>query len=140
MQVPPELPQNQPYNLNNELAKDRTRAAADRTLMAWMRTSLSLISFGFGIPTIVRAIEQTQIKHDINPERLSGIVGLAFIAVGVFGLATALNAHHRALQAIALDHYTYDRKASNATRMAAISLLSIGLVSFIGIIIKALNI
>lgn len=31
-------------------------AAADRTLMAWIRTSLSLIGFGFGIPTIVKAI------------------------------------------------------------------------------------
>ncbi|WRH67064.1 MAG: DUF202 domain-containing protein [Planktothrix sp. GU0601_MAG3] len=37
-----------------ELAKYRSRAAADRTLMAWIRTSLSLIGFGFGIPTIVR--------------------------------------------------------------------------------------
>ena len=32
-----------------ELARERTRQAADRTLMAWIRTSLSLIGFGFGI-------------------------------------------------------------------------------------------
>ena len=32
-----------------ELARERDREAADRTLMAWIRTSLSLIGFGFGI-------------------------------------------------------------------------------------------
>ncbi|BBD55616.1 YidH family protein [Planktothrix agardhii] len=40
-----------------EMAKYRSRAAADRTLMAWIRTCLSLIAFGFGIPTIVRTSE-----------------------------------------------------------------------------------
>lgn len=135
----PESFQNEPYNLNNELAKERTRAAADRTLMAWMRTSLSLISFGFGIPTIVKAIEQTRLQDDINPTRFSDTVGLSFIVVGVFGLLTALNAHHRALRAIATEHYSYDRKASTATRIAAISLLMIGVVTFVGILIKALN-
>jgi uncharacterized membrane protein YidH (DUF202 family) len=36
-------------NIATELARERTREAADRTLMAWIRTSLSLIGFGFGI-------------------------------------------------------------------------------------------
>ncbi len=44
-----------------DLAKYRSRAATDRTLMAWMRTSLSLIGFGFGIPTLVRTIDQTTV-------------------------------------------------------------------------------
>jgi uncharacterized membrane protein YidH (DUF202 family) len=36
-------------NLTNELAKERNRAAYDRTLMAWIRTAISLIGFGFAI-------------------------------------------------------------------------------------------
>ena len=41
--------QPQEKNVANELAKERSRQASDRTLMAWVRTSLSLIGFGFGI-------------------------------------------------------------------------------------------
>jgi putative membrane protein len=46
----------EPYNMANELAKERNRAAAERTLMVWIRTSLSLISFGFGIDRIIAAM------------------------------------------------------------------------------------
>ena len=34
---------------NENLSIDRTRMAAERTLMAWLRTALSMISFGFTI-------------------------------------------------------------------------------------------
>ena len=36
-------------SITNELARDRNRQAADRTLLAWIRTSLAMISLGFGI-------------------------------------------------------------------------------------------
>jgi putative membrane protein len=39
--------QHQPSS--TELALDRTRLAHERTMMAWIRTSASMISFGFGI-------------------------------------------------------------------------------------------
>jgi putative membrane protein len=35
-----------PINPNNELAKKRNQAAAERTLLAWVRRCLSLITFG----------------------------------------------------------------------------------------------
>jgi putative membrane protein len=35
----------------NELACERNRPAADRTLMAWLRTALAMIGFGFGLRT-----------------------------------------------------------------------------------------
>lgn len=38
-----------PLDVNTKLAIERTRAACDRTMMAWIRTGTSLISFGFAI-------------------------------------------------------------------------------------------
>jgi putative membrane protein len=38
-----------PVHQRTDLAMERNYLAADRTLMAWMRTSLSMISFGFTI-------------------------------------------------------------------------------------------
>ncbi|WP_013320438.1 YidH family protein [Gloeothece verrucosa] len=120
-----------------ELAKYRSRAAADRTLMAWIRTSLSLIAFGFGIPTIVKAIENTHLGHNLNPVRFSVIVGLSFIATGMLGMALGLREHRRLLKQIQSNCYTYE--SSNSAEIIAVALLMIGLLSFIGVIIRSLN-
>ena len=47
--------------LNDQLAIDRTRFAAERNLMAWIRTSLSMIAFGF---TIYKFL---QMMHEQSP-------------------------------------------------------------------------
>ncbi len=120
-----------------ELAKYRSRAAADRTLMAWIRTSLSLIGFGFGIPTIVSTIEQTHLNPKIDPVRFSVIVGLSFISIGMLGMALGLREHRRLLQEIENQRYSY--QASYSTEIIGVALLVIGLVSFIGVIVKSLN-
>lgn len=91
-----------------ELAKYRSRVAAERTLMAWISTSLSLIGFGFGIPTIVRTIEQTRLTPKLDPVRFSVIVGLSFISTGMLGMALGLREHRRLLQHIESDRYTYE--------------------------------
>ncbi len=134
---PTELPEKEPYNLNNELAKERTRAAADRTLMAWIRTSLSLIGFGFGIPTIVKTIESTRIGKDINPHHFSTIVGLSFISIGTFAMITALKEHRRMVKRIERDHYIYEK--SNTAETVGLMLILVGVVSFIGVLVKALS-
>ena len=77
---PPHLP-----SPGTELAKERNRAAEERTLMAWIRTSLSLIGFGFGIDRIVAAIDEA-LGDAVNSVRLTRVLGLSFVALGTFAL------------------------------------------------------
>jgi putative membrane protein len=135
MQIPADLPDQEPYNLNNELAKERTQAAADRTLMAWIRTSLSLIGFGFSIPTIVKTLETTRVGDYINPHHFTNAVGLAFIGAGIFAMASSLRDHRRMLKRIQRGHFTYE--SSSYAEMTGVALLLIGLVSFVGVLIRS---
>lgn len=135
MQPPFEPTEKQPPNLANELARERTRAAADRTLLAWIRTSLSLIGFGFGIPTIVKTIEATRAVEHINPHRFAVIVGLCFIGVGMFSIAAALREHRRMLRHIQNDRFIYE--SSKTAEIVGVALLLIGLVSFIGVLLRS---
>jgi putative membrane protein len=79
--------------LADVLALERTRMAAERTLMGWIRTALSLISFGF---TIFKFLEYTQ-EQGIRPlMRTHGgplEVGFTLISIGVFALIIACVQH-----------------------------------------------
>lgn len=64
----------------------RTRLALERTLMAWMRTSVSLIGFGF---TIVQFFQRLNSMEGVAPAlrpQAPRQLGLAMIACGVLGL------------------------------------------------------
>ncbi|MCU0526506.1 MAG: DUF202 domain-containing protein [Elainella sp. Prado103] len=135
MTDPPLSPR--PINIQAELAKERNRAAAERTLMAWIRTSLSLISFGFGIDTIVTAIRSLQVVDDLNPVRFSRMLGLAFVALGTYALIMAAIEHRQELQRIQrqTDYLYMPRRSLGLT--VAILLIGIGIYAFISILLKA---
>jgi uncharacterized membrane protein YidH (DUF202 family) len=67
-----------PVSITNELAKERTHAASDRTMMAWIRTSLSLMGFGIGIYEIAEKTGGESLF------RSSKLVGLALIILSLF--------------------------------------------------------
>jgi putative membrane protein len=66
-----------------DLGVIRTALAADRTLMAWIRTALSMISFGFTIYKFMHALSP---KESEGPRRL----GILLAAMGTTSLAAGL--------------------------------------------------
>ncbi|HSM80578.1 MAG TPA: DUF202 domain-containing protein [Nodosilinea sp.] len=129
-------PTNPGPNPATELAKERNRAAEERTLMAWIRTSLALIGFGFGIERIVAAIYQA-LGDAVNPLRLTRLLGLSFVALGTFALLAAALDHRHQLQRIQRNDLVYRSRRSPALLVAYI-LAGLGAIAFIGILISPL--
>jgi putative membrane protein len=87
---------------NNELAMDRSRMASERTLMAWLRTSLSMISFGFTIFKFLEAMQQQSAAKALRPDSPRN-VGLALIGIGTVALILACVQHRRYLRVLGPD-------------------------------------
>jgi putative membrane protein len=97
--------ENLSVNLTNELARQRNRDAAERTLMAWIRTCLSLISFGFGLDKIVGAIDRA--TGSSGPRAGVIAVALAFVFTGILSMAVATVEHLRELRRLRRDDFVY---------------------------------
>lgn len=74
-----------------DLAMDRTYWAAQRTLMGWIRTSLSMISFGFTIGKLGQSLQEVQVTG-LRGTSMIGIDTLAYFlviigTVALFGAA-----------------------------------------------------
>ena len=68
----------------------RTRLSADRTLMSVIRTSLSLIGFGFTIFQVFEKLYQSQVlKNAKAPRRF----GEALVILGIFMLVLGIGYH-----------------------------------------------
>jgi putative membrane protein len=89
-----------PAVLPGDLGEIRTIMAADRTLMAWIRTSLSMLSFGFTIYKFLETMaQQNAAPHADSPQRvglfLAGL-GTAAMVLGTIGYWVTLRDLKRA--------------------------------------------
>lgn len=117
-----------------ELAKERNRAAEERTLMAWIRTCLSLISFGFGIERIV-AVLHNQVGDVVDPFRLSRILGFSFVALGTLAMVAAALDYRRQLHRIQRNDLVYTSRRS-PTIFVAYVLALLGCFALVGIMLS----
>jgi putative membrane protein len=103
--------------------------------MTWIRTALWLIGLGFGIPALVKTIELTR-AYDFNPVRFPLIVELYFINTEMLAIILGLRVYYLQIKQIQSDRNTYERTYSGV--IVGVILVIIGLVSFVGVIIKSL--
>ena len=90
----------------SELRDPRVLFAAERTLLAWTRTSIALIGFGFLIERF-RLFERMVLQGDMNPakDRASLLMGLAFIGLGAVFAATSTVQFLRVLRELQSDEF-----------------------------------
>lgn len=120
---------------STELARERTREAADRTLMAWIRTALSLISFGFGLGTAFELLKAALPAKQIDPLRASYVVAVGFILLGMLSLLGAIIQYELTLKRLEQAAFTY--KALRALPLVvAILLLIIAVFSLIAVAVR----
>ncbi len=116
---------------NTDLAFMRTALAEERTLMAWLRTAISMISFGF---TIYKFFEGTSNTAEGAGRWLSPrIVGMIMISFGLLGLLLALIQNQTAVRK--LKQYYPDMPRSLSSLLGVLVLL-FGLLLFLGALFR----
>src|SRR5690348_7637662 len=115
----------------------RTRLSIERTVMAWTRTAVSLIGFGFTIYTFLRQLARAGERPDA-PRNF----GLAFIATGV--LTMAIGVWQRQLEINHLHQPQYENLGETPdlprwqwSNVVAFVVIAIGLVAFGWIVVSS---
>jgi putative membrane protein len=91
-----------PLPSSNELAMERTWLAHERTLMAWVRTATSMISFGFTIYKFFQfqADKAEPGKHGVYGMFSPRDFALVMVSIGLLSLLTATISHRRDVRGI----------------------------------------
>lgn len=87
-----------PRDLRLPGALVRTALSSEQTLMSWVRTALSMVTFGFSIAQFFYFLAECQndVDFSVGPSRL----GIALISVGILVLVLAVIEHVLRIRAL----------------------------------------
>jgi putative membrane protein len=113
------------------LALSRTMLAHDRTLMAWVRTSTSMISFGFTIYKFFQFVQGEKAaelsKKLLDPRG----VALVMILIGVGGLVLATFDYRRQIAVLRRDYQAYGPIHDSIALAVATMVAGLGVLGFV---------
>jgi putative membrane protein len=118
-----------------KLSLQNTVLAHERTMLAWVRTSTSLITFGFGIQQFFRTTRGPDYADLIGPRTF----GLTMIIIGLLALLLAALQHRSAIEALKLnyperEHYPAIRRSS--ARLLGILIALLGLLAIVSALFR----
>ncbi|MBD2259447.1 DUF202 domain-containing protein [Pseudanabaena sp. FACHB-2040] len=123
-----------PTGATNELAKERNRAAAERTLASWIGNCLALIGFGMVFDQIYTELT---VPFPMGLALSAGNIqalSLLFIGTGLLLLVLALAQHRLAVQGLEREEYV--RLPINAmNRIVVAAVVLFGLISLVEILL-----
>ena len=122
-----------PRDLRLPAALVRTALSSEQTLMSWVRTSVSLFTFGFSIATFFQylTVEQQDTEWSAGPRRL----GISLICVGLLMLVLAMVDHVRMIRQMRREGLPAD-SGSFLPLGSAVALLAIGLIALVSVFLK----
>ena len=120
----------------------RTRLSVERTLMSWVRTSVSLIGFGFTIVQFFEHLNAIGGVHAAARPEAPRYLGLALIGCGVVALLISVWQYRLVVHYLWGDEYKPVAGLGDVVRMTplygvAIALIFIGLFAFGAVFIRA---
>jgi putative membrane protein len=122
-----------PVRVDPDLGVMRTLMAADRTLMAWIRTSLSMFTFGYTLYKVlqeIKALEEIEI-HANAPRN----VGMLLTITGIFALTMGLCEYLGTLRML---RRSYPFRFARPSLLISVVMVFAGVFLCIGIVSKTL--
>lgn len=123
-----------PPDTQAQLARERNRLAADRSLLSFTRNSLTLISIGIGVKEIVVTLS----PNDSYANRFAYVLSLFFVGLGNLNLVLACLDYQQEMKRLQQPEYhftpRYSLGAITGFAIVLVSLFAFGWIMIRGLI------